>query len=293
MGFMSLVFIGIYLIIMIAGAINLLIAAIIFLVRFIKKRKNKKVGRVSKVVAIIFLIMGTLAEIPLIIGIVQMGVQEIEDKHYYENLENKVFVQADRLEDEFEYNGETLVTVADELENDSLWGEDERKTEFTANLIFNNSDEDYYYTEMRKTENTSGYDIYMIHDSIDMYYVKKEDKEKVVEYYRSRTEYTAEVQRGSGEWVDLEIDLQRLRDIVANSKTEEKRGSQEKRIYYDLEINSADYIWGASYSFAFFGDGILFEPGDTDTVTEGYVLSKEDEAYIRDVFEKAIADSHS
>lgn len=303
MGFMSLIFMGIYLIIMIAGAIDLLIAVIIFLVRFIKKRRKKKVGRISKVMAIIFLIMGTFAEVPLIIAMVQLGIEEADRKRNYESLENKVLVKTDHLEDEFEYNGETLVRV-DEVENDSDFHHDEQTTDFVANLVFNNSDEDYYYEEMRKAENTSGYDIYIV-DWV-AYYVKKEDKQKVIQYYKSEAEYIAEVQRdsydwgGSGtddvprdssDWVDVEIDLRKIQDIIANSKTEDKRASSEKKTYYYLEMNSADYIWGDSYSFVFFGDCALFEPEDNGTITKGYLMSEEDAAYLREVFDNAIAEN--
>lgn len=303
MGFMSLVFMGIYLIIMIAGAIDLLIAMIIFLVRFIKKRKGKKVGRISKVVAIIFLIMGTLAEGPMIIAMVMTSIEDADRKRNYESLENKVLIETDHLEDEFEYNGETLVRV-DEVENDSDFHHDKQKTEFVANLVYNDSDEDYYYDEMRKTENTSGYDIYIV-DWV-VYYVKKEDKQKVIEYYKSEAECIAEVQRDSydevdsetddvpsdsSDWVDLKIDLQKIQDIIANSKTEDKRASSEKKTYYYLEMNSVDYIWGDSYSFVFFDDCALFEPEDNGTITKGYLMSEEDAAYLREVFDNAIAEN--
>lgn len=293
MGFMSLVFMGIYLIIMIAGAIDLLIAVIIFLVRFIKKRRKKRVGRVSKVVAIIFLIMGTLAEMPLIIAMVQLGIEEANEKRNYESLENKVLVETDYLEDEFEYNGETLVRV-DEVENDSyFYRYDEQKTEFVANLIFNTSDEDYYYVELRKVENASGCDIYIVFDSNYLYYVKKEDKEKMIEYYQSEAECIAEVQRDSDDWVEVEIDLQKIQHIIANSETEDKRACSEEKVYYDLEVYSVDYVWGAHYSFAFFEDCAFFEPitNDNDTVIKGYLMSEEDAAYLREVFDNAITEN--
>lgn len=305
MGFMSLVFMGIYLIIMMAGALNILIAVIIFLVRFIKKRKNKRVGSISKVLAILLLSLGILAEMPAVIGWIHMSVEEVREKQEYENLENKVLIETNGLQDEFEYKGETLVKV-EELENSSWADYDEEEASFIANLVFNDSDETYEYAEMRKTTNNSGYDIYIVDQVV--YYVKKEDKQKVIEYYKSEAECIAEVQRDSydevdpetddvpsdsSDWVDLKIDLQKIQDIIANSKTEDKRASLEKKIYYHLEMNSVDYIWGDSYTFVFFDDCAFFEPEDNGTIIKGYLMSKEDEAYIREIFEKAIADSQS
>lgn len=301
MAMVSLLFAGIYVIVVIAGAINLLIAATIFVVRFIKKRRNKKVGTLSKVVGIIFASMGTIAEIPLIIMLVMACVNEVGEKRYYESLDNKVLI-GEKLEDEFEYNGETLVVV-DEIENDPDSYDDEQKTKVVANLIFNDSDESYAYDEMEKVENNSGCDIYIVHSYRTLYYVKKEDKEKVIKYYQSEAECIAEVSYSHGDWVDAEIDLERIRDIAEKPKIKEKRAESDGMEKYDLEINTTDYIWGDNYSFGFFKDCVLFEYEYEDTdedidestegkqssdVLEGYRLSEEDEKYIRKVFEKAV-----
>lgn len=294
MGFMSLVFMGIYLIIMMAGALNILIAAIIFLVRFIKKKRNKRVGSISKVLAILLLSLGILAELPMVAAEIHMFVEEIREKQEYENLENKVLIETNGLQDEFEYNGEKLVIV-EELENDSWAGYDEEEASFIANLVFNDSDETHEYEEMRKTTNNSGYDIYVM-SSHGMYYVRAEDKEKVIDYYNTKAEFIAEVRNvypgeSAGDWVDCEIDnidIQRMRDIDADSRTkkEEKRLVSEENSRYQLEVNSADYIWGDTYSFSFFDDCVLLYPEKTDDekIIEGYLLSEEDAAYIREFF---------
>ncbi|MCM1246119.1 MAG: hypothetical protein NC293_10815 [Roseburia sp.] len=293
MGFMSLVFAAVYFIIMMAGALNLLIAAIIFLVRFIKKKRNKKVGRLSKVFAIVLLVMGLVAEGPLILMLVVDCWDRLEEKHIYDSLDNKVSINADYADDEFEYNGETLVRL-DKLGNDSFSYEDEVKTEFVANLTFNDSEEDYVYAVLKKAENASGCDIYIRNDSYnasDQYYVKKEDQEKVIQYYQSEAECIAQIyyNRGS-DGIDVDIDLKRFRDIEASEKTEEKWKESEELGYYELEISSSDCIWGGEYSFSFFEDCVLFRAwrNSDDGVIEGDRLSEEDEKYIREVFGKAM-----
>lgn len=288
MGFMSLVFIGIYMVIMVIGAINLLTAFILFLVRFMKKKRNQKTGKASKVLAILFLVAGILAEIPLMIMVGYNVVDEVQEKKNFESLENKVPIGTDEFGDEFEYKGSKLVAL-DELENDSSFDSDRQKTVFVANLVTDHSDKDYIYAEMRKVENTSGYEIYMVYLSYPCYYVKKEDKEKVMDYYTSKAECIAEFQdNDSDDWLECEIDIQKIRDIAANSTTKEKRPVSAEKNSYDLEVNSVDYIWGASYSFCFFDDCVLFQPERHKKNVEGYLLSKEDEAYIREVFDNAV-----
>lgn len=283
MGFISLIFIGILFVLMTIGAVQLLISFIIFITRFIRKKRNKKVGRISKIVAVIFLVLGILSEMPFILILIFNGVGRINEAREFAALPNKYQVGTETLQDEFEYQGNTLVYVED-LTDDTGFGDPD--TTFEANLIFSNSNSDFYYTQLVKIENESPYAIYEAYNY--GIYVKKEEREKVIDFYLNQAHYRVGITCDHSNIIEKHYDISKLEiDGIINNGKKEMVYSSDIVDTYDFYVISKDELYGVTYKFMLLKDNtILYKVRKSGEKTEAYRLSDDGTAYINKLREK-------
>lgn len=264
------------------GAVQLLIAFTIFLTRFIRKKRNAKVGKISKIAAILFLVLGILSEMPFIILLIIYGFGQINEAIQFSKLENKYEIETKDLQDEFVYQGNTLV-YAEELADDTGVGDPD--TDLEANLIYKDSDGEYYYSELNKIKNDSPYDIYRVYDKT---YVKKEEREKVIDFYLNQAHYRAEISCDHSNVIEEfdEISRPKMDEIINNGK-KEMVNSSDVADTYCFDVMSEDELCGVTYKFLLLKDDtILYRAKKSGEKIEAYRLSDDGLAYINEWREK-------
>lgn len=284
MGFISLIIMGTFLVFMAIGAVQLLIAFIIFLTRFIRKKRNAKVGKISKIVAILFLVLGILSEMPFIFLLIFNGVFYVEEAIEFARLENKYQVGTEALQDEFVYQGNTLVYV-EELRDDTEDGDPD--TTFEANLIYKNSNMDHDYSELDKIKNESPYEIYRVYNN-DKTYVKKEDREKVIDFYHNQAHYRVGITCKHSEDIEeyYEISRPKMDEIISNGEKEMVYSSDVIDTYC-FDVISEDELCGVTYKFILLKDDtILYRGKKSGEKIEAYRLTDDGLAYINECREK-------
>ncbi len=274
----SLIFIGICLVFSVIGIIELLIALIIFLTRFIKKKRNAAVGKVSKIAAIVFLVLGGLSMMPAVFLCINYGAAQVNEARDYNQLANKYQVGTEVLEDEFVYQGDTLVYV-EELEDETMFGNPELILE--ANLIFKNSESDHLYYPMDKAESESPYEIYKINSQT---YVKKEERERVIDFYLNQAHYYAGITCRHSNFIEEQYDISRkkINESIRKDK-KEVVASSDVADTYCFEVISKDEVCSVEYEFILLKNGnILNKIEKKGKKIEAYLLSDEGIAYINE-----------
>lgn len=280
MAFISLMFIGIMVVLMAIGAVQLLIAFIIFLTRFIRKKRNAKVGMASKIAAIVFLVLGILSEIPFIFVLIANGFFYVEEAIEFSQLPNKYEVGTEVLQDEFVYRGNTLVYV-EEITDDTDSGDPD--TTFEANLIYKNSNSDHDYSRLDKIKSESPYEIYKVYNN-DRIYVKKEEREKVIDFYLNQAHYQVGITcKHSDETKEYdEISKLKMDEIIHNGK-KEMVDSSDVIDTYCFDVISKDELCGVTYEFILLlDDTILYKAKESGKKIEAYRLSDDGAAYINE-----------
>ncbi len=278
MAFISLIFMGICLVFTVIGIIELLIALIIFLTRFIKKKRNATVGKASKITAIVFLVLGGLSVMPAVFLCINYGFAQVNEAKEYYRLANKYQVGTEELQDEFVYQGDTLVYV-EELEDETRFGDPELTLE--ANLIFKNSDKNHQYLEMDKIESESPYEIYRICRNSKTY-VKKEERERVIDFYLNQAHYYAGIVCKHSNIIEEHYDISRkkIEESIRKDK-KEVVDSSDVADTYCFEVISKDEVCSVEYEFILLQDGnILYKLEKKGKKIEAYLLSDEGMAYI-------------
>ena len=205
----SLIVIGFWLVIIVVasilGAICFVISLILLLTKSKKEKLSQKKSKVKLVIGIILMVISFGCQVPL--GITVLGSafgshkMKAEQKAVWDAIENKVFVDSTWVNG-FDYNGEHLIPVGIFTNSENYYLPDHNRHNLNqvGALVF--SEDDYYnfYT----IDNNSGYEIYYVWVSsfangeyYSRTFVKEEDYDAVLNYYKQAEGYSASVLWGS------------------------------------------------------------------------------------------------
>jgi hypothetical protein len=286
MGFMSLVFMGVILVLTIVGACEMVAAIVIFVVRRIRK-KNHKVGKISLIVAISLLTFGLLSEIPFAFLMKKNVARTYAEKQEYKKLSKKYRVAADDFGEKFKYKGKDLVYVK---ELNVSWY-DEPKCTLEANLIFNNSDKDFSYVDFYKVKNDSPFDVYLVKE-YGQIFVEKKHKNELLDYYQNKEQYSARISCFHSNDVSelYAVDINRLNQMIL--RLEEKTYlTSEIEDVYEFSTESEDFLNEKQYEFLLMKDkSILYcqrqYDYDTTSKIKAKLISDKNAEYIRNLMKQ-------
>lgn len=293
MGFISIMFLNflvlIFVVATLLGIVLLLTAIIIFIVRKIKIKNNRKVSRASKVLFIVFLVLGILCLMPITLFFLKSYLHRFAKEQEYRNLKNPVLLEQVDGEDAIIYNNKKLVSSWNlylEYEKiDSI--EKEEMCNFIKTLTPKAYD-DFNSSILYKIKNSTGYDIFLLNSTILVY---EEDLANILNYYENSDDIKARVYNsGFGEYVDCEFDIKKLLKMRKYYDDENRKKEFKWLQYksYDFFLQSTDDLYRNHIDIVEIENHLYLSSVWSGDTVIAYQLDLEDEEYIREQLAKVL-----
>ena len=286
MGFVSLMFFNIIVLIFVAlvfvAAVSVTVAIIILIVRRIKINNGKQVGGASKVAAIVLFVVGIISLLPIAF-VFLLGINNrLHHEKEYRGLKNTILIE-DRGS-ELVIDGKKLVE-AENLGLQNEKSESAKKVE-VANLITTLNPKAYYdfdYITVYKVENDSGYNFYLIGSDI---YVAEDEESKIYDYYVNEAKIIPEVyviNSGTSGYRECEFDIKRLVKIRKYYDDENRKKEFEWLKYeqYDFSLCSDDGFYYNHINVVNIDNRLYLSSIWSDGKVTVYEMDKDDEEYVR------------
>ena len=250
MAFFSLMVIGVVMAVLAAGLLCLIIGVILDIVWGVKRKKDRKVGKVHKFFAVFMSVLGALGFLlpVLIFGGVTLFMK-ISDTIELRSIDNLVRVPDEHFSS-FEFNGVRFVRC------DYLFAsEGSVHSEDTAFAVV---DPDNGFTRFYRMDNSGGFDIYLDAD-VNSIYVPEDKLDTIRKYYENEAHIAFKLDdRSSDDEVDIDIDrtlflnIRALYDEPVDYSTDRPEkghlyligGYSDDHLYYtDISINCIDNMY--------------------------------------------------
>lgn len=284
MAFMSMVIVGIVLIILAIGFVNLLIGLILDIVWIVKAKKQKKMKAVTKVFAVITSVIGIiLFVLPVAIGLIGGFSSQIAKTNKFNGIENKTYVSDDYswFEDGFEYKGILLCPVDFITRTDDV-----KEKEPDGAVVIN---EDKYY-DIYTVDNEQDFTIYYVDQVNESMYCAADEYDDIYDYYYNEADLDATISEyddndGYHVW-DCKFDKDTFFHIKGYYDTRQEDvyvTSDQIDLDYTIEVKSKDGCFVEMIFLYEIGDQIMLGSMSSGGNHSGFSLSEEEAEYVREV----------